>query len=100
VAAWFQESELKGLAMADYTVRVKINVRKLYEDLVASGRMFVSVEEVADRVYTNTLSAGKILSQLEKLGFARKWSRNVYIITQAGILIKGDGVPVNRDHYV
>ena len=86
--------------MAEHTVRVKIDVRKLYEDLVASGRMFVSVEEVADRVYTNTLSAGRILSQLEKLGLARKWSRNVYVITLARALVKGDGIPVNRGHYV
>ena len=86
--------------MAEHTVRVKIDVRKLYEDLVASGRMFVSVEEIADRVYTNTLSAGRILSQLEKLGLARKWSRNVYVITLARVLVKGDGVPVNRGHYV
>lgn len=68
---------------------------KLYKSFVESGVLFVSVEDVAERLYTNNTSAGRVLSRLERLGLARRWSKNVYVIRAS--LVNSDGVPVVRD---
>ncbi|MGC9011469.1 MarR family transcriptional regulator [Thermogladius sp.] len=68
---------------------------KLYKSFVDSGVLFVSVEDVAERLYTTKTSAGRVLSRLERLGLARRWSKNVYVIRAR--LVNSDGVPITRD---
>ncbi|WP_048162942.1 MarR family transcriptional regulator [Thermogladius calderae] len=76
-------------------MRVKVDVVKLYKSFVESGVLFVSVEDVAERLYTNKTSAGRILARLERLGLARRWSKNVYVIRAR--LVNSYGVSVVRD---
>ncbi len=60
----------------------KIDLVRLGEKLVASNKLFISVEEVVDKYCISPPSAGRLLSALTRLGYLEKWSRKVYIVNR------------------
>ncbi|WP_440060207.1 hypothetical protein ACSU1N_03445 [Thermogladius sp. 4427co] len=68
-------------------MKIQVDVIDLYRDMISSGRRFVSVRDVSRKLCTNALSASRVLARLEEMGYARKWSRGIYILVDAETLV-------------
>ncbi|WP_244372316.1 hypothetical protein [Staphylothermus marinus] len=63
-----------------YTVTVTIDLRLLAMRLRESGRRFIRVHEIAYELGISPKTAGKIMVNLARLGYAVKWSEGVYML--------------------
>ncbi len=64
------------------TITVTIDLRLLVLRFRESGKRFLRVHEVAYELGVSPKTAGKILRSLERLGYAVRWSGNVYMLIE------------------
>ncbi|MCE4603253.1 MAG: hypothetical protein F7C08_00200 [Desulfurococcales archaeon] len=78
-------------------VKVTIDLRLLGELLASSGRRYVTVRQVSSMLGVSTRSAGRIMSMLEDMGYAVRFSERTYLLLDnSDLAVKKDGTPHSR----
>ncbi len=65
--------------------RVNVNIEKLAAFLVLNGRIYVTVRELAQILGISTRTAGRILAEMERRGYAQRWSKRAYKLVARAI---------------
>lgn len=64
----------------DYTMSVKIDLKKLYMKLLFNRKKFIRLHELAYELCVSPKTAGKIFSSMIKLGYVEKWASDMYVV--------------------
>ncbi len=58
--------------------RVNVDVRRVAAMLFLQGYIYITVDELARILGTSTRAAGRLLAEMQRQGYATRWSKRAY----------------------